>query len=98
MYAAGTGAKQDLIEAAKWYKKAAEQGKTSAQLNLGMMYISGRGIRQNLPEGVKWLTKAADQGDTTAKANLTWLTQQGYLNKVQTPSADSTPTTEAPAP
>jgi len=95
MYAAGTGAKQDLIEAAKWYKKSAEQGKTSAQLNLGMMYVSGRGIRQNLPEGVKWLTKAAEQGDTTAKANLTWLTQQGYLNKV-VPAADNTTDTPSP--
>ena len=95
MYAAGTGTKQDFIEAAKWYKKSAEQGKTSAQLNLGMMYVSGRGIRQNLPEGVKWLSKAAEQGDTTAKANLTWLTQQGYLNKV-VPATDNT--TETPSP
>ena len=89
MYAAGTGTKQDFIEAAKWYKKAAEQGKTSAQLNLGMMYISGRGIRQNLPEGVKWLNKAADQGDTTAKTNLIWLTQQGYLDNVAEPDAET---------
>ena len=89
MYAAGTGTKQDFIEAAKWYKKAAEQGKTSAQLNLGMMYISGRGIRQNLPEGVKWLNKAADQGDTTAKTNLIWLTQQGYLDNVAAPDAET---------
>ena len=89
MYAAGTGTKQDFIEAAKWYKKAAEQGKTSAQLNLGMMYISGRGIRQNLPEGVKWLNKAADQGDTTAKTNLIWLTQQGYLDNVAEPAAET---------
>ena len=81
--------KQDFIEAAKWYKKAAEQGKTSAQLNLGMMYISGRGIRQNLPEGVKWLNKAADQGDTTAKTNLIWLTQQGYLDNVAEPAAET---------
>ena len=70
------------------YKKAAEQGKTSAQLNLGMMYISGRGIRQNLPEGVKWLNKAADQGDATAKTNLIWLTQQGYLDNVAEPAAE----------
>jgi len=79
MYASGTGVKQDLTEAAKWYKKSAEQGKASAQLNLGMMYISGRGIRQNIDEGKKWLSKAAEQGDVTAKANLTWLTQQGYI-------------------
>jgi hypothetical protein len=90
MYAEGKGTKQDFIEAAKWYKKSAEQGKASAQLNLGMMYISGRGIRQNLPEGVKWLNKAADQGDTTAKTNLIWLTQQGYLDNVAAPAADTT--------
>lgn len=89
MYAEGKGTKQDFIEAAKWYKKSAEQGKASAQLNLGMMYISGRGIRQNLPEGVKWLNKAADQGDTTAKTNLIWLTQQGYLDNVAAPAADT---------
>jgi TPR repeat protein len=44
---------------------------------------------------VKWLTKAAEQGDTTAKANLTWLTQQGYLNKV-VPAADNTTDTPSP--
>ena len=81
MYQKGEGVKQDLSEAAKWYRKSAEQGKASAQLNLGMMYISGRGIRQNIDEGAKWLSKAADQGDTTAKANLAWLIQQGYIKE-----------------
>ena len=36
MYAQGRGMPQDFGEAAKWYRKAAEQGDALAQFNLGL--------------------------------------------------------------
>jgi TPR repeat protein len=44
--------------AAKWYKKAAEQGHMAAQNNLGVMYALGHGVRADLMEAYKWLRLA----------------------------------------
>jgi len=49
----------NLAEAAKWFRKAAEQGYESAQFNLGLMYSQGRGVTKDQVEAVKWLRKAA---------------------------------------
>ena len=38
MYTDGEGVKQDIKEAVKWFRKAAEQGYASAQYSLGSMY------------------------------------------------------------
>ena len=35
---------RDYAEAAKWYRKAADQGRAKAQLSLGMMYFVGKGV------------------------------------------------------
>jgi TPR repeat protein len=39
MYANGRGVSQDDIEAARWYRMAAEQGYAQAQASLGAMYV-----------------------------------------------------------
>ena len=49
-------------KAAKWYRKAAEQGHTIAQYFLGEMYYYGVGVLQDKVEAVKWWRKAAEQG------------------------------------
>ena len=64
------GVKQDFAEAAKWYRKAAEQGDAAAQYNLGIMYEEGTGVKQDFAEAAKWYRKAAEQGDTEAAAAL----------------------------
>ena len=38
LYAEGDGVKQNLTEAVKWYRKAAEQGHDGAQFKLGLSY------------------------------------------------------------
>src|ERR1035438_8547727 len=43
-YANGRGATRDLVEAVKWYRKAAEQGNADAQNNLGACYYAGEGV------------------------------------------------------
>ena len=59
--------KQDDIEAAKWYRKAAEQDQTDAQNNLGVSYAFGTGVVKDYIEGYKWLDLAAAKGSESSK-------------------------------
>ena len=68
---------QNYAEAAKWYRKAAEQGDALAQLSLGSLYEQGQGVPQNYAEAAKWYRKAAEQGDALAQLSLGSLYEQG---------------------
>ena len=79
-YDRGDGVPIDYKEAAKWYRKAAEQGHPEAQYNLGVMLGTsglGRGIEKNEKEAAKWYRKAADQGVPDAQYNLGWMYDNG---------------------
>jgi TPR repeat protein len=67
----------DFPEAAFWYQKAAEQGVSEAQNNLGVMYKDGQGIRQDFGEAARWFLLAARQDNTLAQLNLGWLYHAG---------------------
>ena len=54
----------------KKIKKAAEQGNSIAQNNLGVMYESGDGVEQNFNKAFEWYEKAALKGNDTAQCNL----------------------------
>ncbi|RME32823.1 MAG: sel1 repeat family protein, partial [Gammaproteobacteria bacterium] len=45
MYGAGEGVRQDFAEAARWHRKAAEQGVAVSQHNLGVAYAEGQGVK-----------------------------------------------------
>ena len=68
---------KDEAEAVKWYRKAAEQGITSAQFTLGLCYGNGQGCVKNEAEAVKWYRKAAEQGFGLAQYNLGIYYQNG---------------------
>ncbi len=51
----------------KWYRKAAEQNHTEAQISLGSMYEEGRGVPRNETEAAFWYSKAAGQGESNAE-------------------------------
>jgi TPR repeat protein len=70
MYYAGEGVPQDFVEAAKWWRMAAEQGDAFAQSVLGNMYKKGQGVRQDYAEMEKWFRMAAEQGNAAAQHNL----------------------------
>ncbi len=53
---------QDHVEAAKWWRKAAEQGDANAQCSLGMAYDNGTGVPKDSAKAVNWVRKAAEQG------------------------------------
>jgi TPR repeat protein len=70
MYSTGHGVPRDDVEAAKWLRRAADQGRVVAQTVLAAMYIAGRGVVKSDTEAVTWERKAADQGYAAARACL----------------------------
>ena len=70
MYFYGNGVPQDYQEAAKWFRRAAEQGDAGAQFSLGAVYSTGDGVPQNDAEAKKWYHKAAEQGNADAQFSL----------------------------
>jgi hypothetical protein len=77
VYEYGKGVLQDFTEAMKWYRKAAEQGDSSAQNTLGVMYRDGKGVPQDFTEAMKWYRKAAEQGNDFALADLGYMYEFG---------------------
>jgi hypothetical protein len=63
----GEGLKQDLVAAAKWFRKAAAQEHAGAQAAIGACYAAGEGVEQNHALAATWFSKAADQGDVKAQ-------------------------------
>ena len=59
----GLAPKKNLAEAAKWFRKAAEQGFVDAQIDLAWMYDDGDGVPEDKTEAARWYRKAAEQGN-----------------------------------
>ena len=57
--------------------KAAEQGDSEAQTDLGMRYHTGDGVPKDYAEAVKWYRKAAEQGHAIAQYNLGFMYHAG---------------------
>jgi S1-C subfamily serine protease len=70
MYAFGHGVPKDDVEAVRWFRKAAEQGDSQGQFNLGTMYAGGHGAAQDYAEAVRWFRKAAEQGNPHGQSGL----------------------------
>ena len=77
MLAAGQGTAPDHNEAARWYRKAADQGHAAAQSNLGRCYERGEGVTASPVLASQWYRKSADQGHAAAEYNLGRLYQTG---------------------
>ncbi|MCY4030395.1 MAG: tetratricopeptide repeat protein [Acidobacteria bacterium] len=58
------------VEAADWFRRAAEQGYRGAQERLGAAYFAGRGVTQDFTEAVQWFRQAAEQGHAQAQLVL----------------------------
>jgi uncharacterized protein len=68
MYAKGDGVRQDYVEAAGWFRKAAVRGDPDAQFYLGALYERGDGVPQDYVQAWAWLKAAAAQGNVRAAA------------------------------
>ena len=61
-FAIGEIVPQDLKEASKWFRLAAEQGEAGAMFCLGACYLEGTGVKMDKGEALKWFEKAAALG------------------------------------
>jgi TPR repeat protein len=91
-HAAGIVVTKDEVEAAKWFRNAAEKGAAIAQLNLGRLLVSGKGgIGRSLDdlreEGLEWIKKAADQGFAEAASAYGHILYQGDHGQKRDPKA-----------
>lgn len=83
MYSKGDGVEPDAVEAATWFRKAAEAGCCDAQCNLGTMYGIGAGVEQDWGKATKWYRTAAEAGHAAAPPSSStpswlWLGNAGY--------------------
>ena len=69
-YYYGHGVSRDYTEAARWYRRAAENSNAMAQSTLGDIYYYGRGVPQDFVEAGQWWQLAAEQGMAVAQLNL----------------------------
>ena len=72
-FANGDGVTRDYVEAAKWYRRAAEQGVAFAQFNLGVRYVNGQGVARDPVQAYRWFSVAAQsllgrEADTARQA------------------------------
>jgi TPR repeat protein len=66
----GDGIPEDPVEAAKWYRQAADLGNADAQYSLARCYVLGIGVTKDEEEHLKWLRKAAFLCEVHAVAAL----------------------------
>ena len=88
-FANSEGATQDYVQAAEWYRKAANQSHCLAQFNLGVMYANGQGVPRDDAKSVMWYGKAAQQGDASAQFNLGRSCQRASLRAVPEAAVES---------
>jgi TPR repeat protein len=70
LYERGDGVKADPVEAAKWYRKAADQNHSDGLFNLGRAYEHGIGLSKDLAQARTYYTKAGGAGSRDAQQAL----------------------------
>jgi len=68
---------ENYEKAAALYRKDAELGVVTAQVNLAIMSMDGIGVKQDFQQAAKWFLSAAEQGNAEAQYNLGVLYQEG---------------------
>ncbi len=88
-FSADQGPSQDLVQAARWYHKAADQNHALAQFNLSVMFATGQGVPQNDATALVWVRKAAEGGDAGAQFKLGSSCHRTSMNPIPAASAES---------
>lgn len=77
MLRTGLGTKRNMAEALIWYRRAAEQGHTAAQCNLGTSLYQGWGAPADPQKAIDWWLTAAVSGNGHAIYNLALMSAGG---------------------
>lgn len=75
------GISEDIHEAEKWYKKAAQQDNNMARYRLGRIYVENDDMGYDTQDGIKLIEKAAREGDGDAQDYLGSCYHYGFLLK-----------------
>ncbi len=70
MYLRGEGVEQSYDEAAKWFRKSAEQRVKQAQYRLAELYMSGRGVPKDYEYAYAWYRVGAEHKHKNSMATL----------------------------
>lgn len=57
---------EEDVEAADWYRKAAEQGNAAGEYGLGQMYLKGEGVKKDIGQARLYILRAAEKNDLLA--------------------------------
>jgi TPR repeat protein len=76
MFLLGGPLKQDYVEAVRWYTKAAENGDSTAAVEVAAVIAKGTG---DYNAALRWCQFAADQGNGVGMYCIGWLYQEGKL-------------------
>ena len=76
MYELGQGVGKNQEEAAKWYRKGAEQDDSDCQYEIGRMCQYGIGLEKDYSEAIKWYKRAIEHRNANAQTALGFL----YVN------------------
>ncbi|TNF70206.1 MAG: sel1 repeat family protein [Gammaproteobacteria bacterium] len=77
-YYNGIAVKKNYIKALEYYQDAANQGNSTAQLNLGYMYQFAIGVNVDYAKALYWYQKSAKQNNAMAFNNIGVLYQYGH--------------------
>jgi hypothetical protein len=72
------GLEENMAEAARWYRRAAEQGDAKAQFQLACQLFYGDGVEQRQDEAVEWYRRAAEQEHAEAQWRLAECYEVGW--------------------
>jgi TPR repeat protein len=61
---------QDVAQARRWFRLAADQGFAIAQYNLGVMCMNGQGAPVDYAEALRWFLAAAEQQNASAQFSV----------------------------
>lgn len=68
----GDDVKRDVHEAVKWFRKAAEQEFSVAQILVGECYEIGLGVDKDKDKAAEWYQKAADVYNSKFRSCFGW--------------------------
>lgn len=82
-----SGVSQDLVEARRWVRRAAEGGDARGMFGYGMFLFEGTGGTQDRVAGLDWMTRAARAGLIDAQFNVGVILKDGQAGVPADPPA-----------
>jgi TPR repeat protein len=76
LYLGGRGLPKDGLEAAKWFRLAADHGSAAAQVQMARMHLAGAGVAKDDVEAYKWASLATAAKDKQAPPIVSLLRQR----------------------